>query len=319
MTRQPQRALPALASIAIVCAALNMGVEAFSENGHRIVGQLAEMHLRNSRALAEVRKILKPQETLADAAVWPDVIKNGLYEDDGTGPFRLEHPAHDTYHYANLPFQASRYAPEVPGARPGDIVQTTRECIRVLRGQSSLFTPREALRLLAHLAGDAHQPLHVGNGFLPAGGPLQFIVPAGATGWRSTLGGNALVYGPQDRFNLHSYWDAHAVNLAMGRDDVPAFAARLFRDVAIRKEWNGTGDAAGWPEQWAAEALVLAAEVHKGITITEYLGPDDARRTAHRWRIAQPPAYDDLARARVPVQLAAAGYRLAATLRQIWP
>lgn len=314
-----RKALAAAAGAAAVAALLPFTAGAFGEAGHRAVGRIAEMHLRGSRALSEARRILKPQETLADASVWPDTIKNPLYEDGETGPFRLEHPAHDTYHYANLPFQVNRYDPAVPGARPMDIVQTLRETIRVLRGQSTVFTPREALRILAHLTGDLHQPLHVGNAFVSAEGPLRFVVPDGATGWRPTLGGNALVYGPENRFNLHSFWDSHAVNVSMGRDDLPAFAARVFAAVPVAASWKPAGDADTWPEQWAREALGHARGVHEGLTPVEYLGPDDARRTAHRWRIEQPAKYEDLARRMIPVQLAAGGYRLAALLNAIWP
>jgi hypothetical protein len=292
---------------------------AFADNGHRVIGQLAEMHLRGSRAMQEVRRILRQRETLAEAAVWPDTIKDVRYEDEDTSLFRLEHPAHDVYHYTNLPFQVDRYDPSVPGARSGDLLQITKECIRVLRGTSQSFTPREALRLLAHLVGDMHQPLHVGNGYLPAAGPLQFVVPRGPTGWRPTLGGNALVYGPQDRFNLHSYWDAHAVNLTMGREDVPTFASRLFAEVPATPDWSGSGAVDQWPEHWVNESLGHSREAYRDIVVTSYLGPDDGGRTAHRWRIEQPPGYDDAARKRVRQQLARAGYRLAATLKAIWP
>jgi hypothetical protein len=305
--------------LAALAATFVTGVGAFGGSGHRVVGRLAELHLRDSRALDHVRKILRPNETLADASVWPDVIKNPLYEDGDTGLFRLEHPAHEVYHYANLPFQADRYDPGIPGARPTDIVQILRESIRVLRGTSSTFTPREALRLLAHLVGDVHQPNHVGTGYVTATGPLRFIVPTGPTGWRLTLGGNALVYGPQETFNLHSYWDSHIVNLAMGQDDAPAYALRLFKELPIAAEWKGTGDPDAWPEQWANEALVYAKEAYQGIELVAYLGPDEARRTPHRWRIQQPQDYDARSRARVRTQLAKGGYRLAATLRAIWP
>lgn len=309
----------AAALVAVGVSTLTIGVGAFGEAGHRIIGTLAELHLKNTRALTEVRRILRPNETLADASVWPDRIKNPLYEDGDTSTFRLDHPAHDTYHYANLPFQAERYALDVPGARPTDIVQTSREAIRVLRTGKGLFTPREALRLLAHFVGDMHQPLHVGNGFVSASGPLQFIVPKGSTGWRTTLGGNALLYGPENRFNLHSYWDSHAVNITMQKADAPAFAAELFTTVKASPEWTMTGDPETWPAQWATEGLAHAKVVHKGVRLLSYLGPDDAKRTAHRWRIEQPAGYDDVARPLIRQQLAAGGYRLAAVLKAIWP
>ncbi len=312
------RASAGAAALALltICPAQRAG--AFGDAGHRVVGLLAEAHLQGSRALAEARKLLRPQETLADAAVWPDTIKTATYEDQDTGLFRLAHPAQDTYHYTNVPFQATRYDRSQPGARSTDILQTTRECIRVLKGTSRTFTPREALRMLVHLVGDMHQPLHVGNAFVAGSGPLGFVTPEGPTGWRSTSGGNALVYGPQDRFNLHSYWDAHIVNLAMRSDDPPAFAARLRAEVPAAPDWNDSGDPDGWPERWVNDGLVHARDAHRDIRIAIYLGPDDTGRTPHRWRIEQPAGYDDRSRARVRIQLAKAGHRLAALLRAIW-
>jgi hypothetical protein len=303
----------------IAAAIITVPLGAFGGSGHRIVGALAEMHLKNTRALKEVRKILRPNETLAEAAVWPDTIKNPLYEDGDTALFRLNHPAHDTYHYANLPFQSDAYALTVPGARPTDIVQAARESIKVLRTGRGLFTPREALRLVAHFAGDIHQPLHVGNAFVSESGSLQFVVPNGPSGWRTTLGGNALVYGPERRFNLHSFWDSHAVNITMGQEDVPTFAARLFTEAKPAAGWASTGDVETWPAQWATEGLGRAKEAHKGIRLLSYLGPDEEKRVAHRWLIEQPADYEVRAKPVTRDQLARAGYRLAETLKAIWP
>jgi hypothetical protein len=308
--------------LAAVLAA-TMSVAAFGEAGHRLVGTVAELHLRNTRAASEVRKILRPNETLADAAVWADRIKDPLYEDADTALMRLNHPAHDTYHYANVPFGAERYSIAATGARSSDIVQMARECIRVLKGASRpgsglVLSQRDALRLLAHFVGDMHQPLHVGNAFVSDSGPLQFVDPAGGTGWRSTLGGNGLIYGPEGRFNLHSYWDSHAVNITMQRDDVSTFAARLVAEIPPTASWKGKGDVDGWPEQWATEGLALAKDAHRGIRLISYLGPDDAKRTAHRWSIEQPAGYDERARPMIRQQLATGGYRLAAVLKEIW-
>jgi hypothetical protein len=312
------RLVPLVLVLAIV-ALLVPSLSAFGDSGHRVIGRLAEFHLRDSRAMREVRRILRANETLGDASVWPDTIKNPLYEDEDTARFRLNHPGHDTYHYANLPFQADAYALDVPGARPTDIVQIARESIRVLQGRSTMFTEREALRMLAHLTGDVHQPLHAGNAFISASGPLRFVVPEGPAGWRPTLGGNALVYGPEQRFNLHSYWDTHAVNLSMGGDDVLTYATRLFKEQPVRDEWRDTGDVVDWPIRWATDVLEPAKEAHRGIRLVEYLGPDANKRTAHRWLIAQPADYDERARRIVPPQLAKAGHRLATTLKAIWP
>lgn len=307
-----------MAAAATLVAGLALTLDAFGSAGHRIIGTLAELHLQDTRALKEVRRILPQNQTLADAAVWPDTIKDPLYEDADTNVFKLNHPGHETYHYANLPFQAERYSPDAPGARPTDIVQTTREAIRVLKTGKGQFSPREALRILAHLVGDIHQPLHVGTGFVTSTGPLAFVQPNVPTGWRPTLGGNLLVYGPEHRFNLHSYWDSHAVNITIDREDVAAYAARLHREVKPAAHWTSRGEPDSWPAQWATEGLMLSREAYKGIRLMSDVGPDEAKRNAHRWLIEQSSDYDARARPVIRQQLALGGYRLAALLKAIW-
>jgi len=152
-----------------------------------------------------------------------------------------------------------------------------------------------------------------------AAGPLRFALPAGPTGWRSTAGGNGLVYGPQDRFNLHSYWDAHVVNLAMRGDDVARYAARLMAEVPVAPEWRDSGDPDSWPERWLNEGLIYAKDAHRDVKLVAYAGSDETGRMPHRWRIEQPPGYDARARDRIRIQLAKGGYRLAALLKAVWP
>ncbi len=314
-----RRSLIPITVAAALVAGFTLTVDAFGSAGHRVIGTLAELHLNGTRALKEVRRILPPNQTLADAAVWPDTIKDPIYEDADTNIYKLNHPAHDTYHYANLPFQVERYALDVPGARPTDIVQTTREAIRVLTSGKGMFSQREALRIVAHLVGDIHQPLHVGTSFIASSGPLAFVEPNGPTGWRPTLGGNLLVYGPENRFNLHSYWDSHAVNITMEREDVPTYAARLHREVKPSATWTSSGDPDSWPAQWATEGLAHSRAAHKGLRLISDLGPDQEKRNAHRWSIEQPSDYDARARPVIRQQLALGGYRLAAVLKAIWP
>jgi hypothetical protein len=128
-----------------------------------------------------------------------------------------------------------------------------------------------------------------------------------------------MVYGPENRFNLHSYWDSHAVNLTMGREDVAAFSKRLFAETKPAREWENSGAVDEWPLQWATAGIAHSRRAHEGIRIASYLGPDDQKRTAHRWLIEQPSGYDDRAREITREQLARAGFRLAETLKAIWP
>jgi hypothetical protein len=87
----------------------------------------------------------------------------------------------------------------------------------------------------------------------------------------------------------------------------------------VAADWRDSGDPDGWAERWVNEGLGYAREAHEGIRLVSYLGPDEAGRTPHRWRIEQPAGYDDRSRARVRTQLAKGGYRLAAILKAIWP
>src|SRR5690606_23129087 len=74
-----RRTVPFTLAVAVAATSiLSISLDAFGGSGHRIVGTLAEMHLKGTRALKEVRKILRPNETLAEAAVWPDTIKDPL-------------------------------------------------------------------------------------------------------------------------------------------------------------------------------------------------------------------------------------------------
>src|SRR5690349_10643407 len=116
-----RRPAAVLVAAAFALALFGTGAGAFGDAGHRIVGRAAEIHLGNSRAIQEVRKILRPQESLADAAVWNDTIKGATYIDGDSEPFRLKHPGHDVYHYTDLPFQATKYDASAVGAGWVDI------------------------------------------------------------------------------------------------------------------------------------------------------------------------------------------------------
>eukprot|EP01032_Pedospumella_encystans_P027409 gene27409-30980_t len=90
-------------------------------------------------------------------------------------------PKHSEYHYTDVPFQLDQYHDHGVGTDEHDIVQSLRQAIWVLQGKDGAavnphkFTKRQALLLLAHLAGDVHQPLHVGSAFISKDG--VFVVP----------------------------------------------------------------------------------------------------------------------------------------------
>ena len=124
---------------------------------------------------------------------------------------------------------------------------------------------RIALRFVAHLVGDLHQPLHAG--------------------FAEDCGGNSVdvrFNGRKD--NLHSLWDTTLVELEQGTPS--EIAARIPAAVTVedRQQWQQ-----GTPADWALESLaVVRAQVYRlpasGEIETTYI---EAARAVIRTRLAQ--------------------------------
>ncbi|EAR14153.1 MULTISPECIES: S1/P1 nuclease [Robiginitalea] len=121
----------------------------WGRTGHRAIGEVAEAHL-SRRARKAVSRLLEG-ESLAKVSTFGDDIKS-----DTT--YRSFSP----WHYVNLPPETP-YGEITPNP-DGDILQGIEHCIRVLKDPAS---PRDQqvfyLKLLVHLVGDLHQPMHVGR------------------------------------------------------------------------------------------------------------------------------------------------------------
>ena len=117
--------------------------------GHREVARLAELRL-TPHTRAAVRSILGGQ-SLADASVWADNIRN--YRHDA-----------DPLHYVNIPLADTVYVPEKHCPRGRCIIAAIEQERRLLADPAASPDDRaEALRFLVHFMGDLHQPLHVSN------------------------------------------------------------------------------------------------------------------------------------------------------------
>jgi hypothetical protein len=78
------------------------------------------------------------------------------------------------------------------------------------------MSKRIALRVLIHLVGDIHQPLHCGTGYYDVRNlarPKLISRPSEAARFRNTedRGGNQLFYGTGKFDELHAYWDSVCV------------------------------------------------------------------------------------------------------------
>lgn len=120
----------------------------WGQNGHRTVGETAENYLK-SKARNKIDNILNGQ-SIADASTYADEIKSDRAYDK-----------YKPWHYANVPLdQTYKEADKNPD---GDIIFGIEECIEKLKSKSlSKEDEQFYLKMLIHLVGDMHQPLHFG-------------------------------------------------------------------------------------------------------------------------------------------------------------
>jgi hypothetical protein len=320
-------------------------VHAWGPDGHHTVGALADQLIAGTPAAAQVAQLLGSL-SLQQAAVWADCAKGidpkqsyaytsaGKYpeckpfetpegeaemadfvrrNDTNCNRKPTEESCHKQYHYTDVAVQRSAYKLGSVGTRSDDIVGAVVAATQVLRGQPApapfdIKSPREALLLLAHYAGDIHQPLHVGAVYLDAKGKRVDPDATGLNPATETRGGNQIITlvgaaqkpGP----NLHAVWDdtpavLHVTHLT------PAWVAQA-RAVAVTP---GAVDA--WPAIWATGTVVQAK--------TALIGRAYRPKQGTTWTVALPASYPATMTTIKRRQLTLAGARLAQVLRSVWP
>ncbi len=152
--------------------------------GHRIVGQIADSYL-TQKTKSEIIKILG-FESIAIASNWPDFIKS----DPSYKYLSL-------WHYVNI--KSGLTFNEVDSTLKADTTANaftkTNFLINELKTNKLLPTEKKILylRLLVHIIGDLHQPMHLGK--------------------IEDRGGNAIkVKWFNDDVNLHQIWDEKLIS-----------------------------------------------------------------------------------------------------------
>lgn len=346
--------------VALAGAFVTSNALAWGSDGHRAVGAIADKLIKGSNAEKQVAALLQPGESLEKIAVWADCVKGSW-----CGPQTAEmteyvnaNPKHSEYHYTDVPFQLDAYHDHGVGTFDDDIVQTLKSAIAVLQGKDTpdtnphRFTKRQALLMVTHLAGDIHQPLHVGAGFVSKDG--KFVVPAkqaeiDALNVFDSRGGNSLLLDdavlvatssklippapPKDDAApapaqksttkpFHSYWDTTVVDYAMRRSSTrtPEQFAQYAIDTKPTVSVN-TGDVLNWPYQWANDALVVSKLAHTGVAVGA-VSTQTSKSTGESykvWALSVPENYPVPSSAIAREQLIKGGYHLAALLQAIWP
>ncbi|KRO58425.1 MAG: hypothetical protein ABR98_00125 [Cryomorphaceae bacterium BACL7 MAG-120910-bin2] len=171
--------LPRLVVLSAI-ALLPLSLFGWGQTGHRVVGQIATNYL-HSDVLHAVQEILE-NESLAMCANWMDHMKS----DKGYNHM-------NPWHYCTIPDGLTYETCDHPAE--GDVIGTLYSLMEEIKTQSFTLSQNEsnAIKMLAHLVGDLHQPLHVGNGTDRGGNDLKIK-------W---FGENS---------NLHRVWDSDLID-----------------------------------------------------------------------------------------------------------
>jgi hypothetical protein len=168
-------------SIVAIVVLICFSVSAFGwgATGHRATGWVANQYL-TKKARKALEEILNG-ESLAIASTWMDEIKS-----DST----YDHMS--DWHWVTIPF-GQEYAQTVKNPN-GDIIQTLEKIIAELKSKKlSRAEQVQKIKILIHLIGDIHQPLHVGG--------------------RDDKGGNDVkVMWFRSDSNLHRVWDSEMID-----------------------------------------------------------------------------------------------------------
>ena len=150
----------------------------WGQTGHRVVGEIAYKHL-SKKAKRNLNKLLNG-EGLAMLSTYADEIRSDRKYDEFT-----------TWHYVNFK-EGETYESSTKNPK-GDLISGIKKCQEVISDPSTTEEDKILhLKILVHLIGDLHQPLHIGRA--------------------EDRGGNSIkVQWFRGNTNLHSVWDTKMI------------------------------------------------------------------------------------------------------------
>lgn len=221
-------------SILIILLAVSLQTFAWGPTGHRVVGQIASSYL-TGKAKRNIRKILGT-ESVAISSNWADFIKSDT-----------SYKYLDSWHYINI--KAGLNNKEFTNYLNNDKGTDAYTKLNFLMGELKkkdlpLEQKRLYLRLLIHIAGDIHQPMHVSRA--------------------EDLGGNRIkAFWFADATNLHALWD----------DKLIEFQKLSFTEYATNINHVSKEQRREWQKQpmteWFFESYQLAEQLYAGIKTQE--------------------------------------------------
>ena len=122
--------------------------EVWGPTGHRVVGEIAQDYLK-PKTKRKLKKLLK-KKSMAFLSTFADEIKS----DKRYNEFY-------TWHYVNIPLDED-YDSSKANSK-GDLVTGIEHCKKVILDKNSSDADKAFyLKMLIHLIGDLHQPMHIG-------------------------------------------------------------------------------------------------------------------------------------------------------------
>jgi hypothetical protein len=120
----------------------------WGKTGHRVVGEIAEDYL-TSKTKRKLAKLLD-HRSLAFSSTFADEIKSDNRYDQFYN-----------WHFINMPFDTT-YELSIKNSK-GNLVTGITYCKNIIQDESSSDADKAFyLKLLIHLIGDLHQPMHIG-------------------------------------------------------------------------------------------------------------------------------------------------------------
>ena len=210
----------ALTFLLMLLAQLGFG---WGATGHRVTGWIAERYI-NKKARNEIERILGGQ-SIAMASNWMDEIRSDS----------IYNYAED-WHFVTIP-QGQTYAQTKKNPK-GDLIETITRLIAALKSKKlNAKDESEYLKMLIHLIGDIHQPLHVGTAGDRGGNDIKI------TWFRSES-------------NLHRVWDSEMIDDS--KLSYTEFGESLEKpDQAKIALWQKST-----VEQWATESISYRDNVY---------------------------------------------------------
>ncbi|WP_242692080.1 S1/P1 nuclease [Aridibaculum aurantiacum] len=218
--------------IVIFCMACHLPLEslAWGQNGHRVVGEIAQGYLTGATK-RKIRKLVG-NETLAMGSNWADFIKSD-------SNYRYL----NTWHYINFE-QGLSYQQMKDFLASDKEVDAYTKLNFMMEEMKKKDVPKETkamyLRLIVHIVGDLHQPLHVSA--------------------KGTTGGNQVkVNWFNEPSNLHRVWDEHLVSF-QDLSYTEMVRAINFTNKQQRRTWQSQPIS-----QWLYESYSISNVLHEEI------------------------------------------------------